>query len=165
MRIIIVIAGATLFGAALLAHVASDSVVDNDRAARQKDCVGRLVTVENSKLRRPRYSDLSTLRLHIHNGLPWPISGVRVVFAVDTVGRPVPYDAREIFLDIPGGVNAGETRRTRATPVDLPRSVWLSDLRVRAVVTDVMDVNYRQLVGEAAYRGAAGGLSPLSCRG
>lgn len=132
-----------------------------EKKAEIKRCLMKNVAVVRVAIDRNNYG--TSLKLDIHNKLAWPLSAVRISYAVLTDGREVPWDKDETFLSISGGINPDEIRTVSTSLWHLPREIPIEQITVRAAVTDVVDAKNRQFVRDVRLIGASDKLSTEVC--
>jgi hypothetical protein len=101
------------------------------------------------------------LNLSVTNGLKWAVRNIVVSYKVTSEGRSVPWAEKEFGMEIPGGIEPGETRAVSTTLMltsDAP-----AKLQASALVINVTDAEKRPLLAQPSYQGFSKDLAPLGC--
>lgn len=109
-----------------------------------QQCLRQAVVVESAKVERDAFSQ--TLEITIANHLPWPISGIRFHYEVQTEGRAVPWAEDDNALAIAGGIEPGEVRTVGTALFSMPSEAREPFITV-VTISDAADQDKRQLIG------------------
>ena len=134
---------------------ASASVLDKMKLACLQDGVKvSAATVEPSDF-GPK------VNVSVANGLKWAVRDIVISFKVTSVGRSVPWEEREFGVEIPGGIEPGETRSV-STPM-LINPDTKGRLQASAKVLNVTDADKRPFLAQPSYQGYSKDLTPFGC--
>jgi hypothetical protein len=123
-------------------------------------CIRDAIIISNPIVEQNRFD--RSLHILVSNRLDWAISGIRFRFRIISVGRSVPWLRDEAALEIPGGVEPGETRQLSLSLYSLTTQAP-TELSAEIEVLDVADPDQRLLLGSVRVIGWSEERSPLLC--